>query len=102
MLLASSLVIQDINTMSKNGLTSLAIFYYNFREGWIWDLWGLVLSLLVQFCHQSDSYCDILSNFYLEYSMGLKYPSNNAIVKCLKKILYHISHLHRHNDAEIE
>jgi hypothetical protein len=43
--------------------------------------------LIVQFCYQSDSYCDILSNFYLEHSKGSKHPGDNAIVECLKKIL---------------
>jgi hypothetical protein len=87
MLSASSSIIQNIDAMNKNGLASLAIFYCDFREGRMRDLRGLVSSLLVQFCHQSDSYCDILSNFYLEHSKGLKHPGDDAIVECLKKIL---------------
>jgi hypothetical protein len=63
---------QDIDAMSKNGLASLAVFYCDFREGRMRDLRGLVSFLLVQFCHQSDSYCDILSNFYLDHSKGSK------------------------------
>jgi hypothetical protein len=44
-------------------------------------------SLLVQLCHQSDSYCDKLFKFYSKYSMGSHYPSDSALVGCLMDLL---------------
>jgi hypothetical protein len=57
--LASSTIVEDIDAMRKAGLASLAFFYCDFREDQKKDLRGLLSSLLVQLCHQSDSYCDI-------------------------------------------
>ena len=73
--------------MSERGLASLAFFYCDFNERQKRELRGLVSSLLVQFCHQFDSYCDILSNFYTEHANGMKHASDNALVECLKEIL---------------
>jgi hypothetical protein len=73
--------------MRKSGLASLGFFYFDFREDEKTDLHGLLSSLLVQLCHQSDSYCQILSNFYTEHANGPRHPSNDALKHCLKKIL---------------
>ena len=86
-MLASSSIIQDIEAISKYGLASLAFFYCDYNEEQKCELPGLVSSLLVQLCHQSDSYCDILSNFYLKHSRGSKHPRGDALVGCLKDIL---------------
>jgi hypothetical protein len=87
MILASSSIIQDIDSMRKSGLASMAFFYCDFREGQKKELRGLVSSLLIQLCHQSDSYSDVLSNFYLEYNNGSRHPGDDALVECLKEIL---------------
>jgi hypothetical protein len=42
--------------------------------------------VLVQLCHQSDAYCQILSNLYSEHANGSREPSNDALIQCLKKI----------------
>ena len=73
--------------MRKSGLATLAVFYYDFRDEKKKDLRGLVSSVLVQLCHQSDSYCDILSNFYLDHEEGFQDPGNDELVSCLKNIL---------------
>jgi hypothetical protein len=86
-MLASSAIIQDIDTMRKAGLASLAIFYFDSKDDQKKDLRGLLSSLLVQLCHQSDTHCDIISDFYLEHSNGVQHPSNNALVGCLKDLL---------------
>ena len=75
--------------MQKAGLASLAIFYSDFREDQKKDLRGLLSSLLVQLCHQSDSYYDILSEFYSKHAQGLRRPSDDELVGCLKDILKH-------------
>ena len=59
-MLASSTIIEDIDSMRKAGLASLAFFYFDFREDQKKTLRGLLSSLLVQLCRQSDSYCDML------------------------------------------
>jgi hypothetical protein len=58
-----------------------------FREDEKKDLRGLLSSVLVQLCHQSDSYYDILSKFYSEHEDGSKAPSDDALVRCLERLL---------------
>jgi len=85
--LASSAIIQDINTMKKAGLVSLAYYYCDFRDDKKKDLRGLVSSLLVQLCHQSDTYCDMVSKFYSKHTNGSRCPNDAALVLCLEGIL---------------
>ena len=73
--------------MQKAGLASLAFFYCDFREDQKKNLRGLVSSLLVQLFQQSNSYCDILFEFYLKHAEGLRSPSDDALVGCLKDLL---------------
>jgi hypothetical protein len=73
--------------MRKSGLATLAVFYYDFRDERKKDLRGLVSSVLVQLCHQSNSYCDILSNFYLDHERGSQHPGNDELVCCLRGLL---------------
>jgi len=73
--------------MRKVGLASLAFFYCDFREDQRNDRRGLLSSFLVQFCHQSDSYFDILSKFYSEHANGLRHPSDDVLARCLKDLL---------------
>jgi NACHT domain len=83
----SSTIIEDIETMRKSGLASLAMFYCDFREEQKKGFRGLLSSVLVQLCHQSDAYCDILSNLYSEHKDGSEYPSDGRLVRCLKDVL---------------
>src|SRR6266851_7932599 len=87
MVSASSTIIEEIETMRKSGLASLAMFYYDFREDQKKDLRGLISSVLVQLCHQSDSYCDILSKFYIDHANGSQHPGDDELIRCLKHIL---------------
>jgi NACHT domain len=83
---ASSTVIEDIDAMRKAGLASLAFFYCDFREDQKKDLRGLLSSLLVQLCHQSDSYCDMLFKFYSDHAKGSRHPSDDTLARCLKNL----------------
>jgi hypothetical protein len=85
--LASSTIIEDIDAMRKAGLASFAFFYCDFREDQKKDLRGLLSSLLAQLCHQSDPYCDILSEFHSEHAKGLRRPSDDALLGCLIDLL---------------
>jgi len=73
--------------LRKAGLASLAFFYCDFREDRKKKLHGLLSSLLVQLCHQSDSYYDVLSDFYSEHGSGSQHASDDALVGCLKDLL---------------
>ena len=85
--LASSTIIENLDSMRKAGLASLAFFYFDFREDKKKDLRGLLSSLMVQLCHQSDSYCDMIFKFYSEHAKGLRHPSDDGLVGCLKDLL---------------
>ena len=87
MVLASSMIIENIDAMRKCGLAYLAFFYHDFREDQKRDLRGLLASLLFQFCDQSNSYCDILSNFYSAHRYGAQSPSDDALVRCFEDVL---------------
>jgi hypothetical protein len=86
-LLASSTIIEEIKAMRKSGLASLGIFYHDFRDDQKKDRTGLLSSLLVQLCHQSDTYCDILSKFYIQHANGSQYPSDSTLLRCLAEIV---------------
>jgi len=85
--LVSSTIIEEIEAMRKSGLASLAIFYYDFREDLKKDLRGLLSSILVQLCRQSDSYCAILSKLYLEHDNGSRDPGDDSLLLYLKDLL---------------
>jgi hypothetical protein len=87
MYLASSAVIEDIRILQKFGLASLAFFYCDFREGQKKDLRGLLSSLLVQLCEQSDAYSAILSDFYAAHGHGSQHASDSELLVCLKDML---------------
>ena len=84
---ASSTIIEDIDGMRKCGLASVAFFYCDFRDDRKKDRRGLLSSLLVQLCEQSNSYCDILSDFYLANRRGSQYPGDDALLQCIIQIL---------------
>jgi hypothetical protein len=73
--------------MRKAGLASLAFHYCDFKEDKKKDLRGLLSSLLIQLCHQSDSYSETLLKFYEEYAKGSRQPSDDALAGCLKNLL---------------
>ncbi len=83
----SSTIIEDIDAMRKTGQASLAFFYCDFREDQKKDLRGLLSSFLVQLCHQSDSYCRILSKFHSDHVKESRSPSDDALVGCLKDLI---------------
>jgi hypothetical protein len=83
----SSKIVEDVDIMRRSGLASLAFFYCDFREDQKKDKRGLLSSLLFQLCDQSDSYCNILSNFYSTHRRGAQTPSDEALARCLQDIL---------------
>ena len=86
-MVTSSTIIEGIEAMRKSGLALLAMFYYDFREEEKRDLRGLLSSVLVQLCSQSDSYHAILCTFYSTSHEGTRSPSNDELIQCLKVLL---------------
>jgi hypothetical protein len=84
---ASSTIIQEIESMQKSGLASLAFHYFDFREDGKKDQRGLLSSILSQLCDQSDSYHGILSTFYSTHRDGARSPSDDELAQCLKDLL---------------
>jgi hypothetical protein len=84
---ASSTIIEEIETLRKSGLASLAMFYCDFREDQKKDLRGLLSSAIFQLCDQSDSYHEILSKFYSTHRDGEQSPSDDELAQCLKDVL---------------
>jgi hypothetical protein len=87
MLLASSAIIEDIRTLQRSGLASLAFFYCDFRDDQKKDLRGLLSSLLGQLGRQSDVYSTVLSDFYVTHGRGSQHASDSELVGCLKDML---------------
>ena len=86
-LLASSAIIEDIRTLQKSGLGSLAFFYCDFREDQKKDQRGLLSSLLIQLCEQSDAYSAILLDFYAAHGRGSQHASDSELLGCLKDMV---------------
>ena len=87
MLSASSAIVEDIRTLQKSGLASLAFFYFDFRDDQKKDQRGLLSSLLIQLCEQSDAYSTILFDFYVAHGRGSQHASVGELVGCLKGML---------------
>jgi hypothetical protein len=85
--MASSIIIEDIETMRKSGLASLAMFYCDFKEDQKKDVRGLLASVLFQLSDQSDSYHDILATFYSTHRNGAQSPSDDELSQCLQDLL---------------
>ena len=83
----SSTIIEEIETMRKSGLASLAIYYYDFREDEKKNLRGMLSSMLFQLCDQSISYYDIMFSFYSTHRHGKQSPGDEELVRCLKDLL---------------
>ncbi|KAN0127634.1 hypothetical protein V8E53_014553 [Lactarius tabidus] len=82
-----SAIIQDIRTLCKAGLGSIAYFYFDFRDLEKQNRRNLLPSLLVQISAQSSPRCDILHRLYLEHEDGTQNPTEAALMQCLKDML---------------
>jgi hypothetical protein len=83
----SSTIIQDIEAMCEAGQASISYFYFDFRDANKQNLHDLVRSLLTQLSARSDSRCGVLSRLYLSHDRGTKQPSDDLLIRCLKKML---------------
>ncbi|KAN0130191.1 hypothetical protein V8E53_011948 [Lactarius tabidus] len=82
-----SAIIQDVETLRKSGLASMAYFYFDFRDLDKQNCRNLLLSLLIQLSTQSGPCCDVLHCLYLEHDKGARAPSDAVMAQCLKDML---------------
>jgi hypothetical protein len=85
--LASSSIIEEIDSMRESGLASLGFYYFDFRDDEKKHRRGLLSSLLFQLCDQSDTYCNILSRLYSTQRGGPRSPSDSDLAQCLEDML---------------
>ena len=83
----SSSIIEDVQAMCQTGLATLAFFYFDFRDIGKQDARSLLSSLLIQLCHESDKFSEILSACHSTHGNGTRQPSEDALFGCLKDML---------------
>jgi hypothetical protein len=83
----SSSTIEDIRKMCTTGLASLAFFYCDFRDDQKKGMRGLVSSLLVQLCDQSDAYYGVVHGFYTAHRSGYQHATDDELAQLLEQIL---------------
>ena len=93
----SSSIVEDIQATCQTGLAKLVFFYFDSHNIGKQDARNLLSSLLLQFCHESDHFCQILSSLYSIHGDGSLLPSSVALMEYLKKFLK----LPRHSEIYI-
>jgi NACHT domain len=83
----SSTIIREVQDLHDAGLATFAYYYVDFRDASKRDTRSLLSSLLVQFCAQSDRFCEVLSDLYSKYDHGSRQPGDDVLLQCLKKMI---------------
>jgi hypothetical protein len=65
----------------------VAYYYFDFRDTAKQDVRGLLSSLVVQLCAQSDPCYNILSSLYSKHNVGLRLPDDDSLTQCLQEML---------------
>ena len=86
-LVTSSSIIKDIESIRATGLASVAYYYFDYKDTGKQDRRGLLSSLLNQLCTRSHRGYDILSSLYKAHDDGTRQPSDIDLIQCLKDIL---------------
>jgi len=73
--------------MCEAGLATVGYYYADFRDSAKHSARGLLSSMLIQLCIQSDDLCEILHTLYLKHARGIHQPSDDALRGCLKEML---------------
>jgi hypothetical protein len=91
-LVTSSSIIKDIESIRTTGLASVAYYYFDFKDPRKQDCRGLLSSLLAQLCTRSHHGYETLSNLYKAHENGMRQPSEVDLIQCLKNVLKHPHH----------
>ncbi|KAH9998796.1 hypothetical protein BJV74DRAFT_986617 [Russula compacta] len=81
---SSSSIINDIERTCATGLASVVYHYFDFKDARKQDRRGFLCSLLNQLCTLSHHGYDTLSSLHKAYGNGLRQPSEDDLIKCLK------------------
>ena len=73
--------------LRDGGDSTVAYFYFDFKDVNKQNRKNLLLSLLAQLAAQSDPCCEILSRLYSAHDRGTWKPSDRAMTDCLKEML---------------
>jgi hypothetical protein len=65
----------------------MGYFFFDFKDTAKQDSRSFLSSVLIQLSSQSDSFCNILLEFYLTHQRGSKQPTDSALLRCLEKML---------------
>jgi hypothetical protein len=86
-LLISSAIIEDIKSVRKATPTSMAKYYFDYKDASKRDIRGLLASLLFQLGDNSDRCWDVLYGLFKTCCDGSEQPSEVALANCLKRML---------------
>jgi hypothetical protein len=86
LLTTSSTIIHNVQLMQKAGLATIGYLYADFHDPAKHSTRGLLSSLLIQLCIQSDKFCKILDSLYSEHDRGLLQPIDDALIDCLTEM----------------
>ena len=73
--------------MRDAGLASMAYYYFDFRDTDKQNRRNLLLSLLSQLSAHSDLCCDMLHRIYVTHDNGVRKPTDDVLIQCLKETL---------------
>ena len=82
-----SAIVQDIKPMHVAGLTTMAYYYFDFRDVRKQDCYGLLSSLILQLSAESDSCYNNISRLYSNNSRGIRKPDIDELKECMTEIL---------------
>jgi len=83
----SSSIVQQVERLRDTGLALMAYFYCDFRDPKKQEVTGLLASLVSQLSARSGPCYDILSALYSEYDGGSRRPDDDALLRCLEKMI---------------
>ncbi|KAI0258918.1 hypothetical protein BC834DRAFT_669764 [Gloeopeniophorella convolvens] len=83
--LCSAMIDHCMRYLHRTGFGTVAYFYCDFNDFAKQSLDGILCSILVQLCKQSDSYLEVLSRFHAE-NRGHP-PTTDTLGQCLKEML---------------
>jgi hypothetical protein len=65
----------------------MAFFFFDFKDIGKQDACALLLSVIVQLSQSSQSFYDMLLNFYAMHKKGSQQPSIGTLTKCLEDLI---------------
>ena len=86
-LITSSAIIQHIVKLRDAGQATLAYYYFDVRDKEKQNIRNFIKSILVQLSECSRPCSNIIRRLYLSHGNGMRQPSHDALMDCLKAML---------------